>query len=402
MYSRQKQFFKLQSNTNFNFVLNAFLLTLFVFSDVLYYQAPLTLFSDNAYLVLSALLICCTTVYFSRQMQDLKLVVVFSGVIFCLIFLLNFSKGDGQPLLHKMMSQRSGYLLFIYMSYAYIFVRLFSEKALLLLEGLLTLNILVGVWHHFLDPTLNFYPAHAIKMLVSGRETGVLMSASIYGDTCVLYLLIIHYRQKFFKQNQLGLLRWGVVAMSVVGVLLSGSRYPLLFTMLILVMLMHREFKRNIMLAFTLTLACILMLYYEGGNAFSRLLHHSDSLRVAKDQLGLQLIFSSLGHFLFGVPESLVDNTFTSTGLLFSDNSYLTLVINYGFLLGTLLLYAFFRFLSRLSEQVPVLALLFLLFAFFETNSIFWGNWLLLFFMVYFSFSNGIAWQKEKGQLDEK
>ena len=252
---------------------------------------------------------------------------------------------------------------------------------------------LIGILHFFFFPGLNLTPEATGYLSIvnqneqidlSDRESGILVNATAYADFVILGLLLLYYEKLSLLKNT-----WRkdisyllLAAFFGTAVAISGSRYPVIAFVCVVVLMFFRKSKFSNMLGIAgVFVLCWVSFHVTQLSVVNRF---GDNLgdRTEKLKLGLDWISSAQG-FFYGV-SSQVQSSMTMGGVQFSDNSFLQIALNIGAFM-TIIMFTYFLYLIIKHFQIKRtwVLLIFFVFLFSETNAILWDFWMLYFFVLW-------------------
>lgn len=219
---------------------------------------------------------------------------------------------------------------------------------------------------------------------ISGRtrEAGTMISASCYSYVLLMGLMILTYLDDLpFGLSKIQF-RLGLFFFIFYGVLLSGSRGPIVLAIFLLsAMIMRKKsIVKNIPTRMFIVILSLFVFFYFGldeiikSGVFDRTLSEGSGGRYEKLLLG-PLMLSQKFYLLTGVPVDVQVAT-EINGVGFSDNSFLMLLITFGIaalLPISCILYMLLRFSNLTRTKLPAIIGLVCLST---TNSILWEPWI--------------------------
>jgi len=284
---------------------------------------------------------------------------------------------------------RTVFMVFIYFtSLFYILQNEYSQRKI---SSIIIFNVVVqaifGIVHH------NFFPYVVTGMALDDtgagmyildpgeggyRENGTLIGSNLFGNFLVLgiFLILSRLKPRRLKGNFLLFLS---LVVTIWAIHLSGSRYALVSSLVISMFYMLRIIPLQYFylpivsgltfLMFTPILEGVLQRTNSGGSGG----------RIEKTVMAIDMLSESLTTFLFGVPTKIVTTTKTSDGLLFSDNSFMLSLLNYGVVAGMLFFIVLLYFiLKRVYIGMHTFVFLsYIIGTFLFNNAILWDIWLL-------------------------
>jgi hypothetical protein len=220
---------------------------------------------------------------------------------------------------------------------------------------------------YVLDPSLGGY-----------RENGTLITANMYGAFLVLGLILLLANVQ--RATRRALLRQGpIAALLWWGIALSGSRYALLAAALVTAYFLYRTVPRYVFVIILPAAALI----FASSPAFVRMERRfaaeGSGGRVAIAAATLDLGTRRVSSLLLGAPPEEEYAARTGTGQILSDNSFASMMLDYGLPFTLVLLFCLgivWSALVRLSGWVLVAAV-FIIGQFAVTNALYWDPFLL-------------------------
>lgn len=220
------------------------------------------------------------------------------------------------------------------------------------------------------------------------RETGALISASLYANFIVLGMFVVVFAPRSVERRLNW--RWAVeacaLAVMMYGLSLSGSRFPIVTAMVLFVvhLLRHLSLRALVPAAAGVAAGLFLMMPFA-MNVINRFQVEGTGGRLIKAELGWQLLNETPTRLLLGAPFAAQDAAI-SGNLGLSDNSLYALVLLLGppvaflFIGGVI---AMLMLTTRLKWHGPLI--LYFTGVLLLTNGIYWDIWILYSFATLYS-----------------
>lgn len=247
------------------------------------------------------------------------------------------------------------------------------------------LNALVGIIHHYFFPTVNILSRLLVEgygFIENSREVGLQGNASAYAYFLVLGMLAIIQKVSSDNVKRSQVIYFFFSLILCWGIILSISRGPIIVALVLFAYIAYclRGSKLFWLMMVIISFVGIYIGYELLGETlkfFSYRVEGGDISRAIKYSLALNMLFSNTSHFILGVPSQVIATTEVN-GFLFSDNSYLTVALDFGVIFAILFLGCYIQLLLRLFKEKNQLMLLAIyLIAMFFTNAILWNYWIL-------------------------
>ena len=220
------------------------------------------------------------------------------------------------------------------------------------------------------------------------RETGGLISASLYANFIILGMFVIVFapRRSPRTLDRRWLLDGIALIVMMYGLSLSGSRFPIVAAMVLVAihLLRHVSIRAAVPMIAALAATGLLMLPFV-MNVLNRFRVEGSGGRVTKAEIGWQLLTETPARLLLGAPLQAQD-TATSGGLGLSDNSFYAVLLLFGVPMTSLIGIGVFSILAlttRVKKHLPIL--LYLVGVLLLTNGIYWDIWILYCFATLYS-----------------
>ena len=229
------------------------------------------------------------------------------------------------------------------------------------------------------------------------RTRNMLLNASIAGNlmVCSMFVLVALFCKIQSLQVWFGWIGfWLVLEFMAYSISLQGSRYPMGMALVLILYAMVKMGGRRswgsmgvaflILVGLNLGVDYLLKDSVDGVNAAAArpILRFSEGGggRMEKAALGLNMLTATPHSLIFGVSAHEAGTTQSANGVVFSDNSYIEVMLAVGVPAGLFFFFAWAKLLSRYARG----RLQGLYFAYFVgnlllTNSILWDPWLCLF-----------------------
>lgn len=214
------------------------------------------------------------------------------------------------------------------------------------------------------------------------REAGLLFNPNTFGDLLFIGLFLVLHDIQHRSSKTRPVVSLILVAVLAWGIVLSGSRYPIGMTVLLLVYYSFKTFSARTLAAavvFGALISFTHLLPLLKGN-YDRLLRDGNRIRSGKNSIALEMTLDSPAHFLIGTPDNAVANTRTAEGYIVSDNSFFTFVLSFG-VPFVLYFIAFSIQQLRRYFQRNLFFLIFFLGVLWFSNAVLWEVWLLYAFI---------------------
>lgn len=222
----------------------------------------------------------------------------------------------------------------------------------------------------------------------NNRETGLLINATTYANIILLGLIVISYDLYLGKSKKI-FQSYLLICLFFCAILLSKSRYPLLFTVLFVLIGFIRKIDAkkmiiifiSLVIAFSVGFSIYKTYFYRGYFAEDRML---------KLNIALSIIKQSPLYLLIGAPTNIIASTMAPNAskvgkIFFSDNSYFAIVLSMGLpflIFWSYVLYKKFSFI--IPNRFISLFLIYVLGCLFVTNSYYYEQWILLSMILFF------------------
>lgn len=270
-----------------------------------------------------------------------------------------------------------------------------SKKAKLVARVIVVsaiIQALVGVIHATFFPDVNWLGQVVGEegFVAGSRETGIFTNASGYAySLCVgLFLLAAYIPAAKGHQKYLLML---LSAFIFYGVLLSKSRFPIAVSLILLFIPIIRTNRARLrLILFFGVLALFVFCFHE---FFDTLLQgigwrfeNGNDERTTKYFLALQFLLTNFSSVIAGISTAM--QAISYDGVTFSDNSYLTVALNFGVPFTLIYFYCFLKSGFQRFKTFNQRSVLFFIFASMViTNAILWNFWILYVFAVVRIFS---------------
>jgi len=300
----------------------------------------------------------------------------------------------GDPWSEVMMSSATVFFLPFYFFLAIKIVDT-PKKAQLVARVIVVSTIiqaLVGVIHATFFPDVNWLGQVVGEegFIAGSRETGIFTNASGYAYSLCVGLFLLAAYIPVAKGNR----KYLLMLLSVFifyGVLLSESRFPIAVSLILLSLPIIRTNRARLrLIIFFGLLALLIFCFHE---FFDDLLQgigwrfeNGNDERTTKYFLALQFLLTNLSSFMAGVPTAM--QAISYDGAIFSDDSYLTVALNFGVPFTFIYFYYFLKSGFQRFKTFNQRSVLFFIFASMAiTNAILWNFWILYVFAVVRIFS---------------
>lgn len=394
---------------------------------LLYELLPIRIFGFNIFLVITTIVFFVVfnqVMYGKYRIINLNGKKLFTLLLIFFFMLLCFQLiRDNQPLLNfsiftKYLNQnRFGITPIIYLLTSLAIIKIAGIDRI---SKIIVMNAfiqsIIGIVHTFFFPDLLvdyvLCPGEMycwFEGVGPLRETGILLSSSLYANMILLGIFILGFNLKK-NVNILSLL---MVVVMLYGLTFSGSRFPGIVAFIFLISIyfesMINYLKENNLIHVLIVIMPIFIFIFlyispEIESRTNRLLTEGMDVRNIKNTLAIETIFKDFKvlnsvtkttifthiqeivvaskHLIFGVPAQEYSVAISNSGYQISDNSYLSLILQLGiiyfFLLVSIMTLIILSAI-KLSTRVVFFLGYFLLNLFF-TNSIYWDIYLIYYF----------------------
>lgn len=247
----------------------------------------------------------------------------------------------------------------------------------IILQGLFTAVLIVINIYFF--PHLRISSKHGL--ISNGIETrDMLLNASMASDliVCAGFVLLAARQSGLIKLPNL--LFWLLLVLMAYATIITGSRYPqLVMGVVLLLAFRYQKGVSRYNMLFILLLLSVLFYYFEAHLKWDFRFDQSSGGRLAKLGLTIHILGQSAWYFLMGAPNKIVAMAHTRSGVTISDNSFILVVLNFGFIFSLLF---FIYLIKRLKYYVKGFIsggyFIYLILGFGITNCFLWDPWLFI------------------------
>ena len=356
-----------------------------------------TIFDNNAFVVIPILILFFMFITAAIASRANQMDIVMLTCIFILAFLISqftllISVNEAKvPSLYR-------YFFNIILALgAYFFLRKYFS---LLSIQVIILTVIISIaliqflgYVVFPNIQIDFDSTGSAEYIFDGESTRMgLLGSSIVAYHCVLGLLIIWSFTRNIKLSSAAyILLIAMTLFFVATIVLTINRLALIWALFlswkILTAYLHWKKpsgKGKVFLSISIIFFGLFYGFYILNDLLqidvvTRLseINFIDDPRIIKLLLGLTMWFNSLSTFLFGVPTQIIANT-TVKGLIWSDNSFLLISLEFG-LMGLLVwMLAFSKVIPWGQGSVTLIYMLWVLSSLGITNSILWDSYIFL------------------------
>ena len=256
-----------------------------------------------------------------------------------------------------------------------------------------------GIVHFFFFPSVLFnHPANE-SFTGIWNISGHIQEAAFFGNSSTYGCVLLTGLFGIYLSKKKGLLYSIIFVVILLGVLLSVSRWAILFSVILFIMFLKDNFKlrRNRLIQLLFVLMMIIFILYKfpyftltaqyayGKWGFSRIMSGESvtswatglaSGRFPGYELAMQILFSDISHFMLG---GLLEDSFISGDIAFSDNSFIFIAIKFGIPLAILwIIVILFKVVPlRFKNKKHLFILLFFYGTIFHTPALYWDLWVL-------------------------
>tara|TARA_R110000868_G_scaffold199956_3_gene447102 strand:- start:259 stop:1524 length:1266 start_codon:yes stop_codon:yes gene_type:complete len=354
----------------------------------------------NLFIALPVLFITFSFLCLIKKMPSMLVtcffVMFFSYLILTILAILFYDYG-----VDELVKRR--YFLFFFMAMVLLFHllenvyyrRIFLKLFFIAIIGQCFLGI---VHHHFFGNIIIDVIDEVSQFLVrdesigAGRESGTVMSSSAFAYILLNALIVLTYVKNLPWKLDSVLYKLILMFILFYGILLSGSRGPSIAAILVISTWVFFSGKKGITVrGFIFCLGILLFLYFQLDEKLFGFAHRFrvESSGGRDEKLKLVFLMLSEGWYcLLGVP-AYIQQTTLSNGVTFSDNSFGTLLLNFGItgLLPIVVLFYGAKFFLQATRLFLPVFVGFLCLA--TTNSILWDAWIFYYIaaliLIYFS-----------------
>lgn len=346
----------------------------------------------NIIIVIPVLFVCFSLLFLFRHLSP-KGFLLASTLIFAYFFLTTISILFYDSDISAFLGRRF-YLVPIFMAFlVFKILALYEYRSFILRIFLLTIIIQCGfgIIHNVFFPEVlyvssdfgyGYFEDFSQYGEYKTREAGTMVSASCYAYVLLSGMMVLAYIKELPWGISHYLLRLGMQLYFFVGILLSGSRGPIILAILSVVSMVFSKQSpiKNISIRSIILILSVTAGIYFGfdesikASVIDRTVDGGTGGRYEK----LLLVFSVLSqniYFLVGAP-LYIQATSEINGFMFSDNSFGTLLLVFG-LAGLLPIAIIFYMMARVSRKTRTVLPVFIgLVCLSTTNSILWEPWI--------------------------
>lgn len=390
---------------NYNKILfNFFIIVLIIYPYIFLINMLLPqvdIIGKNFYVVIITLIIILILLGNIRYISSTKgiiIILAFSLILPLMIILLRCLVYDES--LNNIFAARSPITFIIYLLVASVIQRTKKEKEIVCKVIIVNcfIQAIIGIIHYYFFSfilTGVFVESMDVPYIISteaiySREQGILLNSSLYANFILLGLFLLVNKTKIVVNKKNSYLHYFLIAIMIWGIVLSGSRYPIFISLILVVGYLFSKKRSLLVQIFIVCISITFFVYflypYLSG-IIGRFLTEGTGGRGLKYLLALKLLFEkNILYLLLGVAPGIVGKTITDNGLCFSDNSFLEIMLLYGvpfFIIWS-------TFIVVLNKKVVLLKkntfiLLYFIGCLLLTNSILWEIWILYYWAALYS-----------------
>ena len=208
------------------------------------------------------------------------------------------------------------------------------------------------------------------------RTRSMLLSASISANMILIgmFTLLYIYEKSIIRINFF-LLIFALIIM-IYAIMLSGSRFPQIIGLLILIYCFSKvsTFKMIISFLFISILSTLYFSFFQFDAIFR--FNEDTGGRFDKILLPIQLLLQNPTGFLIGVSSDIAGNAISDNGVGISDNSYFLVILLSGILISIFyftLIFSFINFKNKF--LIYKIYVIYFILSFGVTNCILWEMW---------------------------
>lgn len=295
--------------------------------------------------------------------------------------------------LTEIISARSIFMIPIYLLVAKYFTDSVFKKNLVSTIIIITalVHAIFGLFHHYYYMFIEI-GTHGTQTLIGSRESGMLISSNCYANFILLGMLLLTnlskdiFIQKYFT--------WRCITLFIMfwGILLSVSRLSCCFAAFTIFVFIKNNFstRKSWLLPFGMIFLMGYVFHDIIGQVLNRLM--MEGVGREKNIIVMHMLFSHFQYMLLGIPQYIVSHTYDIAGHAFSDNSYMSLILNYGVVAFSVWFIAMVGLVNKtiVWRQCKYM-LSYLLVILYFTNAILWDFWMLFYFLTLYCAQQSIA-----------
>lgn len=218
------------------------------------------------------------------------------------------------------------------------------------------------------EPGRIFVNGHIREGLRGMRECSFVFQPTVFATLALMgmFVNIFFLKKSNKKRKYLGFLL-NVIFLSAI--LLSFSRLPIVFAILLTLVHLHILLKNKVIFWFLVSILIISVIATNIDHPLIQRLMKMElgGFRYERYVVGLQTVFDTLRNMLIGTDRFLMTEMRTSGGVKFTDNSFIYLMLYFGVVYAFILIfYSALSLLSRVDITKNLLQLLLVLFIFLE------------------------------------
>jgi len=235
--------------------------------------------------------------------------------------------------------------------------------------------------------TGNHYTVNPIGS-VGHRERGIIGNPTAYAAVLMFGMFVIVSNAHKLSGYALFANRlFEIIAIIImfVGIILSGSRLPFFFSILLLTSYFYMvlsNYRKLFLISLCLLLVASFLNYSMIGQNFSKFVDY-DAQRLVKYTLGLETVFENIRNIFIGTERSLMTANRSFDGVKFTDNSFIMIMLYHG------VVYAFFFILylalilthKLKHDYISLLLIMYFISTLFLTSAIVWDSYIITFFV---------------------
>ena len=370
-------------------IIVAIVIVIVPFSNLLHYLLPVNnLFGKSAWVVVPTLVL--VVIYFYKvvntnifpriTMPDFAM-IIFVVVSLLIVLIRNAFYGEGISFI----SNRYIATSLIYLLLA---IKLLdNNKALLFIA----LSIVAQGFLLSLGQVINFhfFPTFELASDDSGiigfttdgiQSRSRLFSASISANLilCAMFVMFTMYKTNLLAINYKTY--WILNLIMIYAISLGGSRYPFLIALILIgLSLYYFEFLKSSLFLVTIFITILLIQNIIADFGFASTFRFDQDYGGRSDKflLPIQLLGESIRNFIIGCSSYQIANSFSTSGVGISDNSYLALALSFGVPFAVAYFTTIFRIMrKRIFDIISILFVIYLGVGFGITNCIYWESWM--------------------------
>jgi hypothetical protein len=291
--------------------------------------------------------------------------------------------------------------LFIYFAVAYNMISDTARKRTIyniLLYGCL-IQAVIGIIHYYFFPEIltgvpgPFAETYIIDMsatISAQTERGLLISPNLFSQFLLLGCFLIVFRDEAFKKKWV--FETVFLSILIIGIILSGSRFGLLFSVILSFLFYLKATNKRKMILCALAIFAIVIFHgpirENISHAYHRTFVRTDGYsgnyisRASKNINAIELLTSDLSSFLISPSREKAYEFKVIKGKKYSDNSFLMLCHNYG-VPSVVIIFAVFLYLYRkvidIKKKGTILLVIYFLTSLYLYNCILFDIWLLFY-----------------------